>query len=195
MLAEADYSTTVQAHNSSAGDDQLLVKFFIRPHPDNEASQEQGRPIFRDTEYISIIQPGNKDSRIERPARDSDRQRFPKHYAAFKNRISDDDVYLEGTPLEEWAGVTRSQVEELRYFGVRTVEQLANMSDSNSQNFMGANSLRDQAKKFLASRADDAAAAEIQARDEEIAEQRELIEALTARLEALEAEAEEQVED
>lgn len=191
MLAEADYGITEMAHNAQAGDDQLLVKFYIKAKHDPTASEEAGRPIYKDTEYVSIIQPGNKDNVVERPATDRDKQRFPKHYAAFKNRVSDSDEYLEGTLLDEWPGITRSQVEELKFFNVRTVEQLVNLADSGAQNIMGVHTLKEKAKRFLASKADDAAAAELAARDAKIAEQQKLIDALSARLDALEAEVEE----
>ena len=68
--------------------------------------------------------PGDKCSIVDRPASAEDKARFPKHYAAFQGNNED---LVQGTPLETWPQLTRSQVEEMRYFHVRTVEQLAGM--------------------------------------------------------------------
>lgn len=190
-MLEADYATTEQAHNTQAGDDQLLVRFFIKPRQDMAASEDEGRPVYKDTEYVSIIQPGNKDSIIERPASQRDKKRFPRHYSAFKQRTDDNGELIEGTPLEEWPGITRSQVEELRYFKIRTVDQLVNIADSAAQNIMGVNVLKERARKFLQSRDDDASAAEIAERDAKIEEQASMLESMATRLEALELRLEE----
>ncbi len=132
---------------TSEHDKSLLVKFFIKPREDKERSLEEGRPIFKDVEYIDIKIPGNKNSGACRPATKRDKQRFPDHYRAFKNRTENDvDV---GTPLTEWPPCSRSRAEELAYFHVKTVEQLANMADSQVGNFMGLYKLKQQAIDFL----------------------------------------------
>ena len=133
------------------GDEFLLVKFFTHPRLHPQRSADAGRPIYLDTPYISIMQPGNKDSIVMRPATAMDKSRFAEHWRKFEARTSDTDEAVEGTLLEEWAGVSRAQCEELRYLNVRTVEQLANMSDSNSQNIMGINALKQKAVTFLES--------------------------------------------
>lgn len=141
QLAEATASGV-----QNAGDELLLVRFFMDPLKNEAKSQEEGRPIFEDVEWISIKSPGSRDERI-RPARPGDVERFPKHYAAFKNRT--DQQANTGTPLKEWTGITRSQAEELRFINILTVEQLAGCSDQNTQNFKGLMTLKQQAKAFL----------------------------------------------
>lgn len=134
---------------TSEADKTLLVKFFIKPRPDKEASKKQGRPIYKDVEYIDIKIPGNRNGGACRPATDHDKhQRFPEHYKRFKDRVegADDNV---GTPLAEWAPVSRSMAEELRFFNVYTVEQLASMADVHASKFMGLLPIREQAKTWL----------------------------------------------
>ena len=152
MLAEADMGITSMAMDSSqnsrfAADNVLLVKFFDHPKLNQSRSAEEGRPIYEEIPYIQIMQPGNKDNIIQRPATDMDKHRFAEHFNRYKARASED--HLEGTLLESWPGVTRSQCEELRFFNVRTVEQLACMSDSNSQGMMGINLLKQKAAAYL----------------------------------------------
>ena len=169
QLAEATASGV-----QNAGDELLLVKFFMDPLQNSKKSLEEGRPIFDDVEWISIKSPGSRDERV-RPVRPGDKERFPKHYAAFKNRT--DQEAVSGTPLTEWTGISRSQAEELKFLNIVTVEQLAGCSDQNTQNFKGLQTLKQNAKAFL-----DAASG----RNVELESALQTIEELKARLDALE---------
>lgn len=133
------------------GDETLLVKFFLHPRLHPQKSSEAERPIYIDTPYISIMQPGNKDSIVMRPATAMDRNRFAEHWKKFQARTDDTEDEVIGTPLSEWAGVSKAQVEELRYLNIRSVEQLATMSDSNTQGIMGINGLKSKAANYLES--------------------------------------------
>ena len=159
-------------------DDNLLVKFYIDSVQDDEATKEAGRPIFKEVEMVDIRVPGSRNN-VVRIARLQDKERFPRHYAAFKNRTSMEGI--EGTPLAEWPLITRSRVEELAFLNVKTVEQLANMPDSNAQQIMGFYGLKEQAKNWLEK------ANGIEALQEKIAARDDLIQQLSERLEALEA--------
>ena len=191
-LNEADLQMTEQAFDSrnsqgNPGDQLLYVRFYLYPHHNRAKSTEEGRPIYEDREYIEIMQPGNKDSIINRLATPKDLKRFANQYSGFKNN---GEEVLEGTPLKEWPSITRAQVEELKYFNVHTVEQLAGMTDANAQNFMGISQMKRRAEAFLASTKDSAAgeklAAELAMRDSTIAVQAQQIEELTGRLTKLE---------
>lgn len=127
-------------------DESLLVKFFLKDREDKAKSLTEGRPIFKEVEYIDIRIAGSKDGGACRPATHHDRQRFPRHYAAFQQRI---ELPTEGTPLAEWPLMQRRQVEELSFHNVKTVEQLVAMSDSNAAQFMGINALKKKAIAWL----------------------------------------------
>jgi len=171
------------------GDEQLLVKFFIKAVEDKAKSAQEGRPIFKDVEYIDIRTPGQKDY-VARPAREADRRRFPRHYEAFKARTEVDEK-LEGTLLTEWPGVTRAQAEELAFFNVKTVEQLAGMSDQNAQQFMGINALKRKAMQYIETAKNQAASTELrnelEKRDEQLSAQSALIEEMQAQIAELSA--------
>ena len=160
------------SRNQNRMDDTLLVKFFIKPRQDEDETQKQGRPIFKDVEYIDIKIPGNRLSGATRPASQADIERFPRHYAAFKNRVTDE--LIEGTLLSEWPLMSRSMVEQLAFFNVKTVEQLVAMSDGNAQKFMGINALKAKAKEWLKVAEEGKAASdlatELEKRDQEINE-------------------------
>jgi len=141
---ESDHNIFDAQQNEA--DKALLVKFYLKSVQDSSASSAEGRPIYREKEYIEIRFPGNRTDAVARPATPADKQRFPRHYDAFKQRI---EMPVEGTPLTEWPAISRSQAEELSFYHIKTVEQLANVSDSNGTQFMGFNGLRQKAKEFI----------------------------------------------
>lgn len=185
---EADYGITDMAMSQATGGDQsLLVKFFLHPRENGAKSKEAGRPIFEEVPYVSIKQPGQKDSEIVAPASDRHKKRFPEHWRRFLAR--EDQEQVTGTLLEEWPGVTRSIVEELKHFNIRTVEQLANLSDANAQNIMGINGLKQRASDWLESSSNQASAIALRESTEMneallkvVEEQKELIANLQSRL-------------
>ena len=133
---------TGKAHD----DDGLFVKFEIRAVQDEEKSDKAGRPIFEDREYIRIVARGDKTSEVFAPVEDKHRARFAKAYQAFKSGHGD---VTSGTPLAEWPQITRSMAEELAYFKIRTVEDLASVSDGNMQNIGPLLALRAKAKDYV----------------------------------------------
>lgn len=173
-------------------DKSLNVTFSMEPHHNTEKSAREGRPIYDDREYVKIQVPGDKDSVVERPVTEIDRRRFADKYAAFKAGRSQE---LSGTPLTAVAWMSKSRVRELEYFGVRTLEQLANMSDEAAQKFMGINLLRSYARDHIAAAAEAAPLVsmrtELEAKENEIsalkhavAEQAQAMQALQQQMHA-----------
>lgn len=184
MQPEADYNMTNAAFNADngryLGDSSLLVKFFLHPKLNTSKSAENGRPIFEELTYISIMQPGNKDSVVMRPATSEDKMRFAEHFRKYEAREDQDAV--EGTLLSEWPGVTRSQCEELRFFNVRTVEQLVAVSDAHTGRVMGINMLKERAKKYLEAAGDNKTVEALLAANSRIDELTSMMEKMAARL-------------
>jgi hypothetical protein len=111
------------------GDAALGVRFDRRPMQDMEETAKQGRPIFQELDFIHIWTPGDKTTEIDTLVNDHYRERFAAKYAAYLAGMDQDA--LDGTPLGQWTGLTAAQVMELSFFKVKTVEQLAGMSDDN----------------------------------------------------------------
>jgi hypothetical protein len=187
MLSEADMGVTQMAMNAGnrsarVGDENLLVRFYTKAKRDGKASKEAGRAIFKDATYISIMTPGNKDSIIDRPASSMDIDRFPDHYRRWQTRNEEKEA-VEGTPLDYWPGLSRSQVEELNYLKIYTVEQLASLSDAHGQQIMGFNLLKRKANAYLEAAETEKAAEEMRSLHETVAEQSKQIAKLSAALE------------
>jgi hypothetical protein len=163
------------------GDEYLHVEFEMYSHYDDCQTREQGRAIFRMEEYVKIAVPGDVGSLIHRPVRESDKTRWPKQYAAFlAGKVQNSD----GTPLSEWAQISRAQVDELAFFKLTTIEQLANASDTVCQKFTGLVTLKEKAKVYLEKMRGEQPELRLQA---EVAKQKEENEAMRARMASLES--------
>lgn len=176
MLQQLDYD--FQMHSTpKAGDDKLAIRFFVKPRQDPEASQKEGRPIFKDVEFITIMVPGDRNAAHTRPVRPADQVRFSKQYDHWKKTQSND--LLNGTPLDV-LGLSLAQVEEYRYFGIRTVEQMADLRDDVTGRMMGAVQLKQKAAAYLDIMKSEApmkrVTAELETRDKEIATLKKAIE-------------------
>ena len=153
------------------GDEKLPVQFYMGTIPDDAATEKEGRPIFRDVECIKIF--NSKDNIIDRPVRDTDKQRWHGAYSAWK-QSGESVPGATGTRLEHWPQMSRAQVEEYKFFKVFTVEQLAEMPDVTAQKIMGAVKLKQLARLFVEAARGEAPFARMQAeidkRDGQIAE-------------------------
>lgn len=160
-------------------DNTLWVKFYKQAVQNNFRSEKEGRPYFDEIDFVSIITPADPTNKVDRKASPDDKERFPKQWANYQNGQSEK---IDGTLIEEWPQITRSRAEELRHIGVRTLEQLASLSDGQTQKIMGGVSLRERAKAFLVLAKDTAAAQRIAAQNAEL---RSEIDALKAQIAAL----------
>ena len=167
MLNEADMAMTTQAMDGQL-QDPCYAEFYMNAKQNEAKSKEEGRPIYDEVPYVMIMVPGDKDNVVRRPIRDSDKQRFPKQWQAFENK---QEQPQDGTPLAQWPQLGRGQVEELKFFGVHTVEALAAMPDTAAQKFMGLNKLRQQAKDFIKSAKSNAPIQQLRAENDELKDQ------------------------
>jgi len=154
-----------------AGDEKLAIRFFTKATQDGEESVKAGRPIFKEVDYIQIVVPGDRTSTIVRPASPQDIERFEKQYDHWK-KTQQEEMQM-GTPLEAWGIMSVAQIEEYRYFGIRTIDQMAELRDDVCQKIMGATPLKQKAIAFMQMVKDEAPMRHVQAeldkRDEQIA--------------------------
>ncbi len=136
------------------GDDKgLIVEFYDEAILQTFESEKQGKPVYKSVPHIHIFAPGNKTD-IRRPVKleddersPGDPNRFPRQWVAFQNQQSQ---VQDGMPLEQWAYLNKAQVLELKSKGLHTVEQLATVPDSAFHNFgLGIREYRDKALSFL----------------------------------------------
>jgi hypothetical protein len=102
------------------GRDRVIPRFHIKAVRNNFLSAKEGREVWNDEEYVELIVPGDNKNIVDVRVKDEHRERWPTKYAAFKANM---EAPESGTPLDEWAGVGRSQVMELNSVHIRAMEQ------------------------------------------------------------------------
>ena len=139
--------------DSRDADSRLAVKFYKRAMKLENESNEAGRPIFKDYDFVRIMVAGDTLTEIDTYARDSHKQRFPKQWLQYQ-ATQDSSSEMIGTPVEEWTLISQSQAQELRGIKFMTVESIANASDLQLQRIgmiagMSPHAFRDKARIFL----------------------------------------------
>jgi len=134
-------------------DARLAVQFYKKSMKQEDASNEAGRPIFKEFDFVRIMIPGDNLTEIDTYAQESHKQRFPRQWAHYQNQVAGQEDVV-GTPLDQWPQVTRSQAEELRGLKFYTVEAIADCSDQQLQRIgmvagMSPHNFRLKAKAFL----------------------------------------------
>lgn len=106
---------------------------------------------------------------------------------AYERWLKGQETPVDGTPLEAWPGLTKGQVDHMRLLHIRSVEDLAQCTDSALEKIgMGARTLRDRARTYVQAKAGSAQIeAALAKRDEEneqlraeVAELRALVQSL-----------------
>ena len=158
----------------SNADSRLAVQFYKKSVKQDIASDEAGRPIFKEFDFVRIMIPGDNLTEIDTYAQESHKQRFPRQWAHYQNQVANHQDII-GTPIDQWPQVSRSQADELRGLKFHTVESIADCSDQQLQRIgmvagMSPHNFRLKAKAFLNLASDSA---EVAQREAELAQVKE----------------------
>lgn len=173
----SEFSDFLKASESpTSGANGLCVRFHLQPVLDQKASDKEHRPIYVEKEYVEIRVPGDRTLSVDEEVTDDHKRRFAQAYQAWKLR---GETASDGMPLEQWPGATKADVEELRFFNVRTVEQLAALTDANARNIGKVLNLRKKAQDWIEASKGHAPIARLEGENAKLANE---IEALKAAL-------------
>lgn len=102
-------------------------------------------------------------------------------YKAWKDGV---EIPLDGTPLAAWSGLTPAHADVFRQRGIKTVEAIAEMTDTQIGKIAlpNARQLRDLAQLFLDNRDKSALTAAAAEKDAKIAAMEEMLEEMSARI-------------
>lgn len=140
----------------------IIPQFFMRNVKMADGSG------YIETEYLRLLIPGDAKSSPEHLVDDRLRHRFAKNYAAFKEGR---ELPLEGTAIENWLGTENHMTLMLRSMHLRTVEHVADMSDTvKSAIGLGGGELQKRAVAYLEVQKDASKADELVAKSNEIEE-------------------------
>lgn len=178
------------------GDDTALwVEFSNEAVHMTAESEKEGRPIYKDVPHITIRFPGDKTREIKRPVRFTpeesapyppDPERFPRHWAAFKNQA---EQAHDGTPIDVWPPLSKAMVMELKASRVFTVEQLANIPDAALHDLgMGGRDLREKARAWLSNAKDGSEVIKLAAENKSLRDDIEVLKRQIAEIAALRGE-------
>lgn len=126
----------------------LSIRIYRGIVEDKKESKDKGYPVFKDVPYIQIRIPGDPTYERNGPITDEEKRLYPRHWARYSENETSEGVV--GQILEEWSVMPRSLVETFRHFGVRTVEQLAQISDVNAKSVPQATQWKAKAVAWLA---------------------------------------------
>ena len=149
MTMVNDYMESVQGtHKGELG---VYAEFSLKAKRTCDAG-ENGLPIYEDREWVEIT-PAGGNTITTRWATEKDKMRFAHIYKAFKDGI---EPPVEGLAIENWPSVSPAETKMLKQANVRTVEDLAILSESGLKNVgFGARALQAKARNFLVSAAGD----------------------------------------
>lgn len=191
QTADADTQRIADSNgNPYAGDDGLRVRFEMSDVENQEKSKEAGYPVFDNVECVFIKAPGALDERVvvlrKEVTRAHYQRRFPRQYAAYR---AGQQEPVDGMSLAVWPPLasSRGERELFAFHGVRTVEELAAVTDTNLPAFgMSGRKRRQQAQEWLAHLKSNAPAEKMRAA---LAERDNKIEVLMRAVETLQKQA------
>ena len=125
----------------------IFPVFFVDTQEDEAATLAAGALRTRDMECVLIRASGDLSSASTHPVTDEIKKRFPTEYAAWKqNRVEE---MVSGTPLKAWPLMPKGIMMEMNAAHIRSVEELAEVSDANMARFSDGRLWREKAKAWL----------------------------------------------
>ena len=138
------------------------VVWETRPVEDRAASIAKGHYVTRDVDYAIVTRPGSRDT-LDQEAlvwlgnlREKSRKGeipptwYPAFQASYDSWKKGEELPVEGTPIKGWPLLSPSAQREILHAGIRTVEDLANFSDSElGQIGLGAMAMKLKAQEWL----------------------------------------------
>jgi hypothetical protein len=143
-------------NRAAPGDRRTFPTFFTEAVELPDESAAQGRPIYREIEYVKILIAGDSKTEVVRKVNDQMRREYRAEYEYWKRT---QQQAVTGTPLEQWPGASVSFIKTCKHVNVFSVEALAELGDSHLSNLgMDARNMQARAKAWLASAKDNAEA-------------------------------------
>ena len=130
--------------NKNHIDDGVSARFYDRAIKTGELDSN-GIPKFSVVCYCEIRIKDNTTEVFDQPATPDKIERFPVEYARYQ--LSRKQV-KDGTPLEEFAFLSLSEIESCKYRGIFTLEALAELSDEHARS-LNLSKEKDIAAHFL----------------------------------------------
>ena len=158
---DMDFSTFERIARNVAPEEGVCARFYDRSIK-TEQIDEHGFPVFKNVCFCEIRIKDNNSEIFDQPATEEKKKRFPLEYARYqlaKKQVEN------GTPLEQFAFLTLSEVDALKSRGIFTVEALAGLDSVRAEN-LGVSRERELAVKFTEQAAGNKAVSDWQQAEE-----------------------------
>jgi len=136
-----------QTNDWGGKETQVYARFIREMRPDNAASREQNKPMFKSVDMVEIRQIGEKDT-FKEPVNDLHKRRFPAAWKAFE---AGQEQMQNGTPLAVLFPTNPEVVENLKTSNIFTIEALAAVPDSSGANIPYLTTWKEKASKYIES--------------------------------------------
>lgn len=170
-------------------DRNLIVEFFVDKKLMGAKSETAGRPIYEDREYVRIKIKGQDKQIVVEEVKPLHKQKYPIAYHLFQQSKP---LPMVGTPVDLLPGVGPSVAHHLKGLNLRSIEDVANITDENTLQAMGAGAreLVGRARAWMEQSSERALnlQEQVAAKDREIGQLREMIASFNQRLGRVEAE-------
>lgn len=152
-------------------DKALIVEFFVGKKLMGAKSEVLGRPVYEDREFVKIMIKGQDKQIVIEEVKPAHKAKYPIAYLQFQQSKP---MPLIGTPIEMLPGVGPSMAHHLKGINLRSVEDVANISDENVLQAMGpgARDLVKRAKAFVGHTSEKTAALEAELAEQKAENQR-----------------------
>ena len=130
------------------GDDSMLVVlFYTKSVFDPVRSAAEGVRHHNNQHYVKIHPAGEKLNIIDRPVTEADKHRFFHQWNAF---LQNQTQVPEGTPIDLLFPNNPAVADNLKAFGVHTIQQCAKLSDNALQTIgMGSQDWKNKAVQYI----------------------------------------------
>lgn len=167
-----------------------LLRFYTEPVEQTALSAQEGRPVYKDVDYVGITNPGSRDEVVlvaEKKAKTDEYVAW-----AYKKWKATQEQVVDGTPVETVPFLGKAVVLELKAINIHTLEQLALAPEPALQRMMGLRDLKKKAEAYIAAAKDSALVSKMQhelnQRDNEIAAMKAQIAQMSARFDEMQKE-------
>ena len=124
-----DFMTFEKIAKNNQSEEGVIARFYDRAVKTGRIDK-QGFPIFENVCFCEIRLKDNNSEVFDQPASDEKKKRFPTEYARYLLGKKQEE---EGTPLEQFAFLSLSEIESLKIRGIFTVEALSEIGEEKAQ--------------------------------------------------------------
>lgn len=125
----------------------MNVKFYDQAVETAEKTKDK-LPVFENKLYVEITRSALHV--INRPVKDVDIEMYPVAYAKYQAAIENAKVPEGEMPLKNWPSIRAAEIETLGVRDIKSVQQLANISDTAVKKMpVEISDLRDQANTYI----------------------------------------------